>query len=65
MFDKKMREPRKSVTDNQTKRKIKPVSAANNLDKQNQTQCRADKMQIARQRFAVFGNVKIPKFRVI
>jgi len=64
MFDKKMREPRKSVADHQTQRKIKPVSASDNPHEQNNAERCADEMQIARQRLRVFSHVKIPKFRI-
>lgn len=65
MLDVKMREPREGVADDETKRKINPISAAENPNQQNDAERRADKMQIARQRFAVFLNVKIPELRVI
>jgi len=48
MFDKEMREPGKAVTDDQTERKINPVSALKNPREQNQAERRADEMQIAR-----------------
>ena len=64
MFDEKMREPGEGVTDDQTKRKINPVAAADDPHEQNDAERRADEMQIPRQRLAVLGNVKIPKFRI-
>ncbi len=64
VFDEKMREPSECVTDDETKRKIKPIAAPNEPDEQNNSERRADEMQIARQRLRVFGDVKIPKFRV-
>ncbi len=65
MFDEKMRKPRESVADNETQREILPISASQNPHEQQQTQHRTDKMQIARQRLTVFGNIEIPKFSVI
>ena len=65
MFDKKMREPGEAVTDDRTKRKVNPITAANNPDEHHNAERRADEMKIARQRLRVFSNVKIPKFRVI
>ena len=60
-----MRKPRESVADNETKWKIKPVSGANDPDKQNDSKRRADKMKIMRQRLGMFFYVKIPEFRII
>ncbi len=48
VFDKKMREPGEAVTDNQAKRRINPVAALDNPDKQNNAERRADEMQVAR-----------------
>ena len=63
-LDDEMRKPREGITDCETKRQIKPVSAANDPDKQNDSERRADKMKKPRQRLIVFGDVKIPKLRV-
>ncbi len=46
-LDEEMRKPRKSVTDHQTKWNIKPVSAANKPNEQNNAKSCSDKMQIA------------------
>ncbi len=43
-----MREPGEAVTDNQAKRRINPVAALDNPDKQNNAERRADEMQVAR-----------------
>src|SRR3712207_4923176 len=60
MFNKKVRKPGEGVTDDQTKRKINPVIVAQNPDKQNKSERRADKMQVTRHRMAVFLNIEIP-----
>lgn len=65
VFDEEMRKPGESITDNQTKRQVKPMPAANYPDEQHETKRCADEMQVACQRRAVFDNVKIPEFRVI
>ncbi len=59
-----MREPGECVTDDETKRKIKPIPAPNEPDEQNNSERRADEMKKARHRLIVFSDVKIPKFRV-
>lgn len=64
-FDEEMRKPRKTVADDQTKRETNPISAPNYPNEQNQTERSSDEMKQTRQRLAVFGNVKIPKFLVI
>jgi len=64
VFNEKMREPSEGVTDDETKRKIKPIPASNEPDEQNNSERRTDEMQIARQWLRVFGDVKIPKLRV-
>ena len=65
VFDVEMREPSEAVSDDQTQWKIKPSAALDNPDEQCEAEHRADKMQIACQRSAVFGNVKVPKLFVI
>jgi len=64
MFDKKVREPGKSVADDQAKRKVNPEIGADKPDEQDEGERGADEMQTARQGPVVFGNVKIPEFTV-
>ena len=60
-----MRKPGEGVPDGETERQIYKVSVFENPEKQHQTERGSGKMKQARQRLAVFGNIKIPKFRVI
>ncbi len=48
VFDKEMRKPGKNITDNETKRKIKPIFGSHNPHQQDNAKHCADKMQIAR-----------------
>ena len=57
-----MRKPRKAVTNDKKNGKEIPLSADDEEDRERNAQSGADKMQQARQRQAVLGNVEIPKF---
>ncbi len=63
-FDKEMRKPGEGVADHETERNIEICPVFQKPDKQNESERRADKMQVSRQRLAVFKHIKIPKFRV-